>query len=134
MPTSLFTAQMKEANSGFSQEDLTKYWTEYADSLTDEKIHLKNTLKSCKPELKADYMFEVAVFNPGQKNEITNCNQNIVGFLCNKLNNNLIKMDIRIVEKDEIEMIYTPTEKYDYLSKKNSNIDKLIAIFSLTLE
>ena len=43
-------------------------------------------------------------------------------------------MDIRIVEKGEIEMIYTSTEKYDYLNKKNPNIEKLMRIFNLTME
>ena len=43
-------------------------------------------------------------------------------------------MDIRIVEKEEIEMIYTAAEKYDYLSKKNPNIEKLKELFNLSIE
>ena len=133
-PTVLFTSPMKETSSPFSQDDLVKYWMEYADRLTIEKIHLKNTLNNCKPRLKENFIFEVSVFNPSQKDEIQDCNALITGYLCQKLNNNRLQMEIRIVEKDEIEMIYTSSEKYDYLKKKNPNIEKLKELFNLTID
>ena len=131
--TSYFT-QTTDAKSEFSKEDLIKYWIEYAESLTIEKIHLKNTLISCKPELKENFTFEVSVYNPSQRDEISGSNTDILGYLCGKLNNSRIKMDIRIVEKDEKEMIYTISEKYAYLSKKNPNIERLKDVFNLTAE
>lgn len=129
-----FAPQMEDAKNNFSQEDLTKYWIEYADSLTIKKIHLKNTLISCKPALKELFTFEVAVYNPSQKDEISESSTDILGHLCARLNNTHIKMDIRVVEKDEKEMIYTASEKYAYLSKKNPNLEKLKDIFNLTIE
>jgi DNA polymerase-3 subunit gamma/tau len=125
---------MKDAKSDFTQDDLVKYWIEYANNLTIEKIHLKNTLISCKPVLKDNYSFEISVYNPSQRDETYDSNANILGFLSNKLNNNQIKMDILIVEKGEIEMIYTAAEKYEYLSKKNPNIEKLKELFNLIIE
>lgn len=113
---------------------MVNHWLEYANSLTIEKIHLKNTLISCKPKLKADFLFEVSVYNPSQKEEISENSAYILGHLFNKLNNNRIKMDIRIAEKDEKEMIYTVSERYAYLSKKNPNIEKLKELFELSLE
>ncbi|MDR2915350.1 MAG: DNA polymerase III subunit gamma/tau [Tannerella sp.] len=133
-PAVSYTSQMGDASSDFSQEDLTRYWIEYADSLTIEKIHLKNTLINCKPVLKEKFSFEVSVYNPSQKDEIFDSSAEILGHLCSKLDNTRIKMDIRIVEKDEKEMIYTSSEKYAYLSKKNPNIEKLKDIFDLTIE
>ena len=130
----IFTTQTKDAKNNFSQADLLKFWTEYADGLTIEKVHLKNTLNSCKPVLKADFTFEVAVYNPSQKEEITEDGALIINHLSNKLGNSQIKMDIRIVEKEEKEMIYTLAEKYDYLCKKNPNIERLKELFNLTLE
>ena len=130
----IFSSQTKDAKNDFSQDDLLKSWTEYADSLTIEKVHLKNTLNSCKPVLKADFTFEVAVYNPSQKDEIIDDGALIISYLSNKLGNNQIKMDIRIVEKEEKEMIYTLAEKYDYLSKKNPNIERLRKLFNLTME
>ena len=125
---------MTDAKSEFSKDDLIKYWIEFAESLNVEKIRLKNTLISCKPELKENFTFEVSVFNPSQRDEISGSNTDILGYLCGKLNNSRIKMDIRIVEKDEKEMIYTTSEKYAYLTKKNPNIEKLKEHFNLMIE
>jgi DNA polymerase-3 subunit gamma/tau len=125
---------MSDASSDFSQELLLKHWLEYAESLTVEKTHLKNTLINCKPVLKEDFTLEVPVYNPSQKDEILNFSRTILGHLCGKLNNTHIKMDIRIVEKEEKEMIYTSTEKYNYLTNKNPALEKLKNILNLTVE
>ena len=129
-----FMSKENDIRSNFSQDSLVKCWIEYAESLTIEKIHLKNTLISCKPTLKENFTFEVSVYNPSQKDEIFDNSTDILGHLCTGLNNTLIKMDIHIAEKDETEMIYTSSEKYAYLSKKNPNIDKLKEVFNLITE
>ena len=125
---------MKDAKSDFSQDDLVKHWIDFSNSLTIEKIHLKNTLLNCKPVLQENFSFEISVFNPSQKDELSDNYDYIVGYLSNKLNNNHIKMDIRFVEKEEIEMIYTAAEKYNYLCKKNPNIEQLKNLFNLSIE
>ena len=127
-------SQIGDAINPFSQDDLIHFWIEYAESLTIAKSHLKNTLISCKPTLKDNFSFEVSVYNPSQRDEISENNTDILGYLCSKLNNSQIKMDIRIVEKDETVMIYTTTEKYNYLSKKNHNLEKLMEHFNLIME
>ena len=129
-----YSVQVTDAKSEFTKDDLIKYWIEFAESLTIEKIHLKNTLINCKPALKDDFTLEISVYNPSQRDEIFGSSTDIMGYLCDKLNNTRIKMDIRIVEKEEKEMIYTSSEKYAYLTKKNPNIEKLKDIFNLTIE
>ena len=126
--------QAKELNNEFSHEDLVKCWVEYANSLTVEKIHLKNTLLNCRPMMADNLTPEVAVYNPSQKDEISESMTDILEYLRRKLNNTNIKMDIRIVEKDEKTMIYTSTEKYDYLNKKNPTLTKLKEAFDLIIE
>lgn len=122
------------ASSDFSEDDLVNCWIEYANSLTNEKTHLKNTLIHCKPKLKGDFLFEVTVYNPAQKDEISESSTYILGYLFNKLNNTRIRMDVRIAEKDQKEMIYTTAEKYAYLCKKNHYLEKLVKTFDLTIE
>ncbi|MDR0699159.1 MAG: DNA polymerase III subunit gamma/tau [Tannerella sp.] len=133
-PQSASIIHSPDAKDNFSQEVLLNYWLEYAESLTIEKIHLKNTLKNCKPVLKENFTFEVSVYNPSQKNEISGNSGDILGYLCNKLHNMHVKMDIRIVEKNEMEMIYTSKEKYNYLVNKNPTLEELTKIFNLTTE
>ena len=130
----ILSASQKDASSDFSQEDLCKYWKEYANSLTIEKIHLKNTLLTCTPVLKENYSYILSVYNPSQRDEISEYRPHILGYLCNKLNNNQIKMDIQMAKKDDVEMIYTATEKYNYLMKKNPNLEKLKELFTLVID
>jgi DNA polymerase-3 subunit gamma/tau len=133
-PQATDVSLMPEEKNDFSQEELLKYWIEYAECLTVEKIHLKNTLLSCKPLLKENYRMEVSVYNPSQKDEIFGNNTEILGYLCSRLHNSQLKMDVRIVEKEEKEMIYTAVEKYNYLIKKNPNLERLKDLFQLTIE
>ncbi len=123
-----------EASDEFSQEELEKHWLSYAESLTVKKIHLKNTLMHCKPLLKDDFNLEVAVFNPSQEEKILENSPDLLSYLCRNLNNSRIRMEVRIVEKEEKEMIYTSKEKYNYLSKKNPNLEKLKEAFNLVTE
>ena len=132
--TTFAPTNMPDAKNNFSQEELIKYWLEYAENLTIEKIHLKNALINCKPELKNNFTFEVSVYNPNQKDELSDNNTAILSYLRSKLNNSYIDMAIRIVEKDEKEMIYTSAEKYNYLIKKNPDLEKLKDIFNLIIE
>jgi len=104
---------------------------EYVDSLDIEKIHLKNTLNSCQPTLKNDFVIEVTVYNPSQENEILANKEDIYNFLCQKLNNSSIDLTVNISEKNDEEMIYTAEEKFNYLKKNNANLEKLVEAFNL---
>jgi DNA polymerase-3 subunit gamma/tau len=125
---------LQENVSDFSQDDLQKYWVEYANTLDIKKIHLKNTLLNCKPRLEKDFSFEASVYNPAQQDEISENASEIINFLVSKLNNSHIKMTIRILEQDKNEMIYTSTEKFNYLKEKNSSLEKLVEAFNLAME
>jgi DNA polymerase-3 subunit gamma/tau len=128
------TNRLQEGNSDFSQEDLQKYWIEYANTLDIKKIHLKNTLLNCKPKLEKDFSFEVGVYNPAQKEEISENISAIINYLISKLNNSHIKMTIHIMKQDKKEMIYTATEKFNYLINKNPFFGELVDTFELAIK
>lgn len=128
------TASIKDITSEFTQEDLDKCWTKYIESLEDEKFLLKNTLINCKPLLKGNYVLEISVFNPSQKEEINNSIAHITNFFTNNLNNSHIKINVQVADRKEMEMIYTAKEKYEFLLKENPNLEKLVQAFNLTLE
>jgi DNA polymerase-3 subunit gamma/tau len=128
------TTRLQESHSEFSQDDLQKYWMEYANTLDIKKIHLKNTLLNCKPKLEKDFSFEAGVYNPTQKDEISENAGNIINYLILKLNNSHIKMTVQILEQDEKENIYTSVEKYNYLRNKNPALEKLMEAFGLSYE
>jgi DNA polymerase-3 subunit gamma/tau len=126
--------RLQESHSEFSQDDLQKYWMEYANTLDIKKIHLKNTLLNCKPKLEKNFSFEVGVYNPTQKDEISENANTIINHLISKLNNSHIKMTIQVLEQDEKDNIYTSVEKYNYLRNKNPALEKLMEAFGLSYE
>jgi DNA polymerase-3 subunit gamma/tau len=62
------------------------------------------------------------------------CSIELLRFLANNLKNTRIKIDVRIVEKNDTVSVYTTAEKYNYLNNKNPNLEKLKNVFNLTIE
>ena len=123
----------KEVVTPFSDEDLAREWNAFASAI-DQQVHLKNTMINCKPTLQADYNFEVAVYNPGQEEELRNHAVPILSYLREHLKNSRIEMRIRIMEGGEKRLAYTATEKYDFLLEINPALAHLKDTFNLTLD
>ncbi|MDR0430321.1 MAG: DNA polymerase III subunit gamma/tau [Tannerellaceae bacterium] len=113
--------------------DLLNYWDEYTQKI-EKNAYLKGIMVNCKPVLQENFHFEVAVHNPGQKDELLNDSINLLPFLRSNLKNNHIQMCIRISETNEKKLAYTSTEKYEHLININPVLDKLKNEFNLTLE
>jgi DNA polymerase-3 subunit gamma/tau len=114
-------------------EDLVHCWDTYAESI-EKKIHLKNTMLSCKPVLQEDAHFEVTVHNPGQKEELINNSLELLKVLRTQLKNNRIQMHIRIDEANEKNLAYTSGEKYEFLNQINPLLSKLKDEFDLSID
>jgi DNA polymerase-3 subunit gamma/tau len=89
---------------------------------------------NCKPVLKDNYVFEVAVHNPGQQQELENSAVDLLPYLRSNLRNTRIQMSIRIIESNEKHLAYTSTEKYDLLLRTNPVLTKLKEEFNLILD
>lgn len=123
----------KEVVTPFSDEDLAREWNAFAGAI-GQQVHLKNTMINCKPTLQTDYNFEVAVYNPGQEEELRNHAVPILSYLREHLKNSRIEMRIRIMEGGEKRLAYTATEKYDFLLEINPALAHLKDTFNLTLD
>lgn len=124
---------MPEVVTSFDNEQLTMAWEQYAASI-DKQVYLKNTMINCKPTLGDNYTFEVAVYNPGQREELLKGSVNILPFLRQQLNNSRIQMRVRIVERGEKQLAYTASEKYDLLVRVNPALGRLRDEFNLKLD
>lgn len=127
------TSVAREVLMPFSQEELVKGWDAYAGTI-DKKVYLKNTMINCKPELKENYHFEVAVHNPGQQEELINAAIDILSYLRAQLKNTRIQMRVRIIETNEKHLAYTSTEKFEHLLHVNPVLAKLKDEFNLTVD
>jgi DNA polymerase-3 subunit gamma/tau len=114
--------------------DLIRCWDAYAETLK-EKIHLKNTMLSCKPVLQEEEAhFEVAVLNPGQRDELITNSLALLNVLRIQLKNNRIQMHIRIEETHEKKRAYTAGEKYVHFAQLNPLLVRLKDEFDLSLD
>lgn len=127
------TSVAREVLMPFSQEELVRGWDAYAGTI-DKKVYLKNTMINCKPELKENYHFEVAVHNPGQQEELINAAIDILSYLRTQLKNTRIQMRVRIIETNEKHLAYTSTEKFEHLLHVNPVLAKLKDEFNLTID
>lgn len=127
------TSVSQEVAVSFSQEDLLKYWEAYIQTL-DKKVYLKNTMINCKPVLQENYYFEVAVYNPGQQEELINGAIDILSYLRTHLKNTRVQMRVRIIESNEKHLAYTSTEKLEHLLRVNPVLAKLKDEFNLTTD
>ncbi|OCW94994.1 DNA polymerase III, subunit gamma and tau [Macellibacteroides sp. HH-ZS] len=123
----------QEMVTSFREEELIRFWNLFADT-AGEKVYLKNTMINCKPTLKENYVFEVAVHNPGQQQELENSAVDLLPYLRSNLRNTRIQMSIRIIESNEKHLAYTSTEKYDLLLRTNPVLTKLKEEFNLILD
>jgi DNA polymerase-3 subunit gamma/tau len=121
------------ANTPFRVEDLINCWNAYSETLKEE-IHLKNTMINCKPVLRDASNFEVVVHNPSQKEELLSNSLRLLKFMRSELKNNSIQMHIRIDHSNEKQLTYTASERYEYLSRINPMLSKLIEKFDLTID
>lgn len=127
------TERVVQQVTPFDQNDLLKYWDAFG-TMIDKKVYLKNTMYNCKPVLQDNFFFEVAVHNPGQREELINNSIEILSYLRSQLKNTAIQMQIRISETNEKKLAYTATEKYEHLLNINPALGKLKDEFNLTLD
>jgi DNA polymerase-3 subunit gamma/tau len=129
------SAPPEESNhcQAFSEEDLHKYWLAYAETIKD-KVHLYNTMTSCKPVLGVDYTFNVTVPNQGLLDGLSVGSGEILSYLREKLKNAGIMMQVQVNQESEERMPVTAAEKYEYLKQMNPLVEELKKNLQLTLE
>lgn len=121
-----------DLSAAFTEEDLKRCWDAYAASeRIGQKVYLKNTMINCKPTLKGGSVFEVGVYNPGQREELMGGSADLLQYLRTELKNTHIEMQVRVVETNDKHLAYTAAEKYAYLVGVNPVLAKLKDEFKL---
>ncbi|MFN8258685.1 MAG: DNA polymerase III subunit gamma/tau [Bacteroidales bacterium] len=115
----------------FTAEQLKGSWIQYAESIKQDKPRIYHILTACDPKKTNNNIISFAVKNALQKEAIEKIQSELIGRLSQKLQYNLLKLEIEIVESDQKTQLYTDTDKYKYLSEINSNLNKLKQQFNL---
>ena len=108
----------------WSEEDLLKNWLHFSEQLKEkEKINLHNIFQRYSPK-KNNNEFNLRVVSLSEKSEIQEIKLELLEFLKERLENDFIKMNIKISEEKK-NMLHTKEEKYQHIVKENEKIKLL---------
>lgn len=113
----------------FNAEQLKQKWEQFLQRL-NKRPNLKSTLSRI-PELKADYQLYLEIENTVQENLINGIKPELVSFLRKELRNSNINLTLKITKQAKGKIIYTDSEKFDELVKKNPSLQILKQKFKL---
>jgi DNA polymerase-3 subunit gamma/tau len=124
--------ELEKRNNPFTQEQLIDAWTELIARVTDQS-HLTTTLKASSPVLQAGNMVAFPVGNELQKDWMKS--ETILDFLCNKLQNDNIKLDVTVNTQTagNAKKPYTHDEKFKFLIEQYPAVAQLKQIMNLDI-
>ncbi len=122
--------------TAFDGEMLRKKWNDYADSLAKDKPRLAAALRHHAPDITDTNSIRITVENKNLKEDFENhLMPDLMEYLKNELENDRINLRIDVEKTPEgAKKPYTPEEKYEYMKKKNPEIEKMRRLFDLDLE
>ena len=121
----------------FTEDFLQLKWDSFAAQLREDKPRMSVTLKNVKPLISDDFTIVVALNNGSQLDDFNATVRNeLERFLRSEMQNDLIKIEPQLTESTQISQakLYTPEEKFKYLSQKNPLLSKLKQELNLELE
>ena len=83
------------------------------------------------PEIKEDYKLEIEIENSIQDDLISSVKPDLLTFLRKELSNSKIQLVTKLSEKSKDKIIYSDTDKYEEMVKKNPALSLLRQKFNL---
>jgi len=122
----------KILEENFTKNKLNSIWSAYLKNKLDKgENNIASILRINKPEIEDKNIITYSVLNDSNKIELEEEKNNLLPFLKKQLKNNQITLNI-IVNKATIKKTnYSDKEKYKFLLKKNSKLEKLRTTFDL---
>ena len=124
----------KDQSKKFSEEDLRRLWVKYYSNLLDNgEKNLASILQIDQPIIKNNHEIHFTLSNNINKIELEKNKNKLLGFLKEKLKNNLIELIVHVNKEKEKQFIYSTTEKFEKLKAINPSIEKMRKEFKLGL-
>ncbi len=123
--------RVQEVND-FSTESLGLKWNEFLKRIED-RPNLRSTLSKI-PRLEEEYQLVLEIDNSVQDDLINTIKPELIAWLRKELRNSKVQLITRITETEKEKLIYTDSEKYLEMLKKNPHIELLKHKFKLDFE
>jgi DNA polymerase-3 subunit gamma/tau len=124
----------KDRQNQFSEDQLKKEWDAFTTQLKKEGKDNEYNLMTQDFELLDDHTITIHISNSIEQDILVRFKTELLKHLRDNLKNDQIKIDTTIKKVEKSEKIYTNTDKFNHLAKKNPNLIKLKNKFGLDTE
>lgn len=126
-------AELANACSPFTEEQLNDKWKDYIEKLNDKKI-LQVTMQSCMIALKDNFTVEIIVENDVQLKEMELERIDLLSYLSKSLNNGRIVLNMRLSEIGENKLALTNKDRFLEMVKRNKELENMMNQLGLEIE
>lgn len=119
-------------SNDFTADALKVKWEEFVNRLSD-RPNLQSTLSRV-PDLEQDFQLVLEIDNSVQDDLINTIKPELVSWLRKELKNSKIHLTTQISETEREKIIYSDSEKYMEMLKKNPKLELLKQKFKLDFE
>jgi DNA polymerase-3 subunit gamma/tau len=111
-------------NKSFTTEELEKAWHQFADTIP-EQARMVSFFQTTIPTLTSPTTIEITVSNILQEKELKRLQPDIQEFIHGKLQNNSVRMTIKVAEETDVQRANTPEDRYKLMAEQNPALDIL---------
>ena len=130
--TTVHQASGTDEDQAFSEQDLWRYWLEFAQRLPKEEAANAGRMKTMSPHLLDDNTtFEIVVDNEIVKKYMEDIMPKVRSYLCAQLHNSKVSMTVRVSNPQEVVKAYNRVEQYQMMNQKNPQLQHLREEFGL---
>ena len=130
--TTVHQASGTDEDQAFSEQDLRRYWLEFAQRLPKEEAANAGRMKTMSPHLLDDNTtFEIVVDNEIVKKYMEDIMPKVRSYLCAHLHNSKVSMTVRVSNPQEVVKAYNRVEQYQMMNQKNPQLQHLREEFGL---
>lgn len=118
--------QQQRAADPFTEEQLKTVWEHFANKMRDAGRHsLYSTMSMRTPQLMSDFRLKLIIDNSAQNVELERERGALLDHLRESLNNFSVDIEFEIQKIDQPTGLYTNSQKFEAMVKKNPNLGKL---------
>ena len=125
--------QKTQRTSPFTADQLIDAWVGLRTHFRGEE-RLLAMISKCQPELVSPELCKIKVANPWQKQEFAKFGAQVMNIVRDKLQNDLLKLQVEVAEYDQENVAYTAADKYKLLAKQNPHLVEMKDKLGLQLE
>ena len=116
--------QLVIQNKLFTNEELISAWQQFAETIPEQR-RMVSFFQSTYPIITSENTFEVTVSNILQEKELKRLQMDILSYIHELLQNNLLKMSIKVMEETAVQRANSPEDRYKLMAEQNPALDIL---------